>query len=433
MRAAGSPLVRGGLTLAVGVLTGNVLGFARVATIAYLLGTHSRADSLAVATGPVDTLNSALFNGLVFAFVPMLSALGGAERAALFRKLSGCFWAVLAALGAVLIAFAEPLMRALAPGLDPAYFPLAVRLLRIALLATPASGALAVHCALLYTNRRFGPAAYYQATINFTTVAVALALWKAVGVYGFAIGYTAGTWIQLGVAWFAARPMLRNAAAAHCNMAWNEMLARPAFFMVYAAGLGLNMIFTRAWVTQLGPGMAAAFDYCMRGVSVPLAILVTPISNSLLPEIARLRSLGRIRDALRLVDRTVALTSLVVVGAAGFALAFRTPAIRVIFQRGSFTAECRALVSAVFLGLGASLVGWCLIEIFSRSLFAMERPWPPVIAAAVPVLVNAAVTLHFSPRQPEWIGVGPSVGLLAGFVALFATAHAGRRRWARQA
>ena len=36
-----------------GVLTGNMLGFGRVAIIAYLLGTHSRADSLAVAMGPL--------------------------------------------------------------------------------------------------------------------------------------------------------------------------------------------------------------------------------------------------------------------------------------------------------------------------------------------------------------------------------------------
>ena len=73
-RAVESPLVRGGLTLVAGVLTGNLLGFGRVAVTAYLLGTHSRADSLAVAMGPMDTLNSVLINSVVFAFVPMLTA-----------------------------------------------------------------------------------------------------------------------------------------------------------------------------------------------------------------------------------------------------------------------------------------------------------------------------------------------------------------------
>ena len=93
-RAVDSPLVRGGLTIVAGVLTGNVLGVGRVALIAYLLGTHSYADSLAVALGPLDTFNQVLINSIVFAFVPMLTAAQGEERTALFLKLTRCFvWA----------------------------------------------------------------------------------------------------------------------------------------------------------------------------------------------------------------------------------------------------------------------------------------------------------------------------------------------------
>src|SRR5437762_14237507 len=87
-RAAGSPLVRGGLTIIAGIVTGNVLGFARVALTAFLLGTHSAADSLAVAIGPIDTLNAVLINSLIFAFVPMLTERDEAARTALFLKIN---------------------------------------------------------------------------------------------------------------------------------------------------------------------------------------------------------------------------------------------------------------------------------------------------------------------------------------------------------
>jgi putative peptidoglycan lipid II flippase len=167
----------------------------------------------------------------------------------------------------------------------------------------------------------------------------------------------------------------------------------------------------------------------MRGVSVPLALLVNPISNSLLPEIARLRNLFRWREAFRLIDKTIALTALVAVSGCGFALFFRQPAIALLFQRGSFTAESTVLVSGVFLGLAPSLVGWSLMEICARSLFALDRPWPPVIAALLPVLVNVLLTLTLDPHQPEWIGFGATVGLLTGFATLFALAHSGRKRW----
>ncbi|SPE30977.1 Virulence factor MVIN family protein [Candidatus Sulfopaludibacter sp. SbA6] len=424
-----SPLVRGGLTLVAGVLAGNLLGFGRVAVTAYLLGTHSRADSLAVAMGPMDTLNSVLINSVVFAFVPMLTACTGRERTALFLKLSRCFSWVSLAIAAALALSAPWLMRALAPGLDPHYFGTAVNVLRIMAVSTLAAGTGAVQCALLYTHRRFAPTAFYQATINIITIVAALSLWKFFGVYAFALGYATGVWAQLGIVWFAARRGLEDAGAAECEIHWRDILAKPAFFLVYAAGLSLNITFTRAYATHAGPGMAAALDYCMRGVGVPMALLVTPISNSLLPEIARLRSLFRLREAFRLIDRTMALTALAAVAGCTFAIVFRRPAIALFFQHGNFTADSTTLVSAVFLGLGPSLVGWSLMEIGSRSLFALNRPWLPVIAAVIPVLLNVTLTLRVHSFKPGLLGVGSSLGLLAGFAVLFLMMRANRGKW----
>jgi putative peptidoglycan lipid II flippase len=382
--------------------------------------------------GPLDTFNSVLINSVVFAFVPMLTACSAEDRAALFLKLNRLLVWVFSAAAAAVMVSAPWLMRLLAPGLDPHYFGTAVTILRVLSLSTVAAGTGAVHCALLYTDRRFLPTAFYQAALNAFTIIGALSLWKFLGVYAFAAGYTAGAWAQLAIVWFAARRGLDTAGAPGCRIHWREILAKPAFFMVYAAGLGLNITFTRAYATHAGPGMAAALDYCMRGVGVPLALLVNPISNSLLPEIARLRSLFRLRQAFRLIDRTTALAALLAVSGGSFALIFRQPAIRLFFERGEFRAESTLLVSAVFLSLGPSLVGWSLLEIASRSLFALDRPWPPVIAAWIPVVCNVTLTLWLHSYRPQLIGLGASLGLLMGFVALFAMAHARRGKWLAQ-
>jgi putative peptidoglycan lipid II flippase len=108
---------------------------------------------------------------------------------------------------------------------------------------------------------------------------------------------------------------------------------------------------------------------------------------------------------------------------------FRHIGIVLMFQRGSFTAESTELVSAVFLGLGPSLVGWSLMEILSRSLFALHHSWPPVIAAFIPVLVNVTLTLRLGFSQPHWIGVGASLGTFAGFAALLLMTFVNRKRW----
>ena len=433
-RVVESPLVRDGLIIIVGLIIGNVVGFLRVALTAYLLGTHSQADSLAVALGPLDALNSVFINSMVFAFVPMLTAAGN-DRIILFRRLYRFFAWVFAAVAGTVALSAPWLMRLLAPGLPPAFFPAAVGNLRILALSSFAAGIAAIYCALLYTDRRFKPAAFNQAVLNVGTIVAALALWKYVGVYAFAIGYTAGAGAQLAIVYIATRQELAGSGpAASTNdsaASWREILLKPAFFILYAAGLGLNIVFTRAYATHAGTGMAAALDYCMRGVGVPLALLVSPISNSLLPEIARLRSLFHIREAYRLIDRTVGLTALVAVFGCAFALAFRQPVIRLLFQRGSFTSDSTLLVSAVFLGLGPCVVGWSLMEVASRSLFALDRPWPPVIAAAIPLALNVAFTLGVHSLRPEWIGFGATAGLIGGFLALYAMAYSGRVETAR--
>jgi putative peptidoglycan lipid II flippase len=424
-----SPLVRGGLTIGAGIVAGNIFGFVRVALNAYLLGTHSQADSLAVAVGPLDALNAVLINTMVFAFVPMLTERHGADRTALFLKLNRWFAWLFSLLTLAIVVAAPWLIAVLAPGLDPRYYRTSVTILRISAFSIMAAGAAAINCALLYTDRRFAPFAFYQACLNVFTIAGAASLWRVLGVYGFAIGYTVGAWAQFAVVHFCARAGLETRNLPPSKVHWREILGRPMTVSLYAVSLALNIVFTRAWATHIGPGMAAALDYCMRGVSVPLAFLVSPISNSLLPEIARLRSQLRLRQAFRLIDRTLGLAALAAVAGCGVALALRQPAIAILFQRGNFTAESTTLVSTVFLGLAPSLIGWSLLELTGRALFALDRPALALGAAFIPVLVNVALTLWFHSLQPQWIGLGASVGLMTGFLALFAAAHASRKRW----
>ncbi len=424
--------MRGGLTIGAGIVIGNVIGFGRVALTAYLLGTHSQADSLAVAVGPLDAINSVLINTMVFAFVPMLTARQGPERTALFLKLHRWFTWLFSLLTLAMVLSAPWLIRVLAPGLDPRYSGSAVAILRIVALSTVAAGSGAIHCALLYTARRFAPFTFYQASLNLFTIIGALSLWKVLGVYGFAIGYSVGAWVQLAVVTFCARTGLERKDLPACKVRWREIASRPFTIMIYAVGLALNMIFTRAWATHAGPGMAAAMDYCMRGVGVPLAFLVSPISNSLLPEIARLRSQMRLREAFHLIDKTLGLAALAAVAACAFALLLRQPAIAILFQRGSFTAESTILVSTVFLGLAPSLIGWSLLELTGRALFALDRPWLPLFAAMIPVMCNMVVTFWLNSSRPELLGLGASSGLMLGFLALFAAAHGSRKRWMAQ-
>jgi putative peptidoglycan lipid II flippase len=431
-------LVRGGLIVGSGIVLGNLVGFVRVAVTAYLLGTRSHADALAVALGPLDTFNTALINTMIFAFVPMLTLQPDRERIAFFLAARRLFVCIFGGMAATVALFAPWMISVLGPGLSEHSAREAADLLRIISFSTLAAGTAAIYSAWLYTKRRFGPTAFYQALLNVFTIAGALLLWRAIGIYGFAIGYAAGACAQLLLVYSASRRDLRDARAESFSLASTassrDLLSKPGIFLAYAGLLALNMIVTRAYATHAGTGMAAAFDYCIRCVNVVIAYLVSPASNSLLPEIARLHAAGDDRRAVRLVDRTVGVASIAAVAACVLGILVRTPIISLLFERGSFTARSTEMVSGVFLGLAPCLIGYSLLELTARSLFALNRPLIPLLAATVPVTVNVVVSSllrHFAPErfaQPEYLGIGASAGLMAGFALVILAAH-WQRRW----
>jgi len=436
------PLVRGGLIVGAGIVLGNLIGFVRVAVTAYLLGTKAYADVLAVALGPLDAFNGALINTMIFAFVPMITLQGESERYAFFVAARRLFISIFGAMTVATAAFAPWLISVLGPGLPGDGAREAAYLLRVISLSTMMAGTAAIYSAWLYTKRRFGPTAFYQALLNVFTIAGALLLWRFIGIFGFAIGYTAGSCAQLLLVYLASREDLRDARADSADpgrpVSWQELIGKPGIFLAYAGLLAVNMIVTRAYATHAGTGMAAAFDYCIRCVNVVIAYLVSPASNSLLPEIARLHAAGEDRKAVRLVDRTAGYASIAAVVACAIGIVVRTPIIALLFQRGSFTAQSTELVSGVFLGLAPCLIGYSLLELTARSLFALNRPMLPLIAALFPVTVNVLVSgllRQLAPErfaQPEYVGIGASAGLLAGFAVLIISAHLQRRLSARQ-
>jgi putative peptidoglycan lipid II flippase len=421
-----SRLVQGGLVVGVTILLGNITGFFRVAVTAYLLGTHASADALSVAIGPLDTLNSVIVNTMLFAFVPMLLLRHAGDRAALFARAAHVFIWIFAGVSLAVALFAPQWIAILGPGLAVHERIQAAVLLRWLAPSTFFTAAAAVCSALLYTERRFIVPGMYQTCLNGATIAAALLLWKTSGVYGFAIGYTAGSAIQLLLAWSFSRD-LRREDRSQLHIPLSDVLLKPGMFMLYASLIAGNLVVTRIFATHAGPGMAASFEYSMRCLSVVLAYLVYPVATTLVPEIARLRGTNETSKAYKLIDTGVLMLAVAAVLSCAVGVLLRTPIIALLFQRGNFTPQSTLLVSAVFLGFAPSLIGWSLLDLIARCFFALNRPKLPLIAAFIPISVNLAVMSILRRRgmlgHPVTLGMGASIGLLAGFAALFAMIH----------
>ncbi len=409
-------VLKGGLVVAVGLLVAQLAGFIRQAAVGYLLGTGPQADALTAAMAPVEVWWVILNMAVIYGFVPKFSvhAPGGESRFAdIFKPVSRL------ALGSslCLFLFARPTVRLFAPGLDSETAALATNLLRVASLSPAAVGCSFVYTALLLSRRRFVLPSFHHAAVNCVTILTALFLHERLGVFSFVIGFSAGAWLQLAVTHLYSGPLIAEQVAQPRNLRLTDLLKGPGPVLGQAMAVELSTAVSRAYASTFGLGMTAAFDYGFRVFRVPLALLVVPLSQSLLPEISSLqRSPNERRAALRSAVRAAWLAAGIGSAVMVFMMLFCGPIVHLLFERGAFGRSSTEAVATVLLGYMPVMVGRGLFEFLSRALFGMGRFRVPVSGAVAALLVNAAVCALLPSRWPVLIGVGAAAGFLVGAV-----------------
>jgi putative peptidoglycan lipid II flippase len=85
--------------------------------------------------------------------------------------------------------------------------------------------------------------------------------------------------------------------------------------------------------------------------------------------------------------------NLLLIPAATFLLVLTTPIVRLIYQRGSFTAHSTHLASIALFWFAFSLPFGGLNLLLTRTFFAVQRPWIPTRLAAINIVVDVIVSI----------------------------------------
>ncbi len=411
-------VLKGGIVVAAGLIAAQIAGFLRQATLGYLLGTGPEADAFSAAMAPLELWWSVLAIAVIFGFVPKLSEsgpMGGYSFWDIFRPVSRL------ALGSTLalLVFANPVVLLFAPGLGDEAAALSAGLLRVLALAPAAVGASFAFSALLFSRRSFLLPSIHNAVVNLATIAAALALHQHIGVFGFALGYVLGSWIHLGVVYAVARPHLlahgptRSGRSRPIDL-WT-LLSGPGPILGQALSMELNTAVSRAYASTFGLGMTAAFDYGFKLFRVPLALLVIPLSQSLLPEISSLaESPHRRSNAGQAMQRAAALTLAASALMMVVIMALRADLVSILFQRGEFGPASTAAVATVLLGYMPVILGRGMVDLLSRTLFSLGEYRTPLLAAGTALALNAAVCAVLPSFDARLIGLGAIVGFSVG-------------------
>jgi putative peptidoglycan lipid II flippase len=433
-------LYRGVATVGAMTALSRVLGFARDVLIAAVLGTSYVADAFFVAFR-VPNLFRRLFAEGAFdaAFIPLFAKHLHAEgpeaaRAFAAQALSGL--TVLLVVFTVLAEIAMPwLMLLLAPGFanDPEKFDLAVLLARIALPYLVCMSLVALYTGILNAFGRFALATFAPTLLNVVLIAVLLAFVasgsdsKSTAGVALAWGVTLSGVLQVLVVLFAAirigmrvpwtrprlSPEIRRLTA----------LATPG---ILAGGMAQLTLVISTIIATLQDRVVSWLYYAERLFQVPLGIIGVAIGVVLLPTLSHKLRSGDHAAVLATENRALEFSLLLTMPAAVALFIAAEPIIRVLFERGAFTAADTEATAAMLAAFALGLPAYVLIKVLHPSFFAREDTKTPMIFAGIAMAANVVLSLAlFFAAGPTGIAIATT---LAGWINVALLVVALRRR-----
>jgi len=412
-------LARSASLLSIGAVASRILGLVREMVIASYFGATGLVSAFTVAGTVPKMLYDFLVGGMLSAaLVPVLSDYARVDRdrepgpekgdppakvtetgpnpelVRLVGALLSLAVVSLAGLALLMFVFAPQVAALLAGGLDdfdPTLLPLTSRLLRLMAPVVWLLSMAGLLTTVLFALQRFSLPALASALYNLGIVVAAPLLAGHIGIASLAVGVLAGSILQFGLmAWDVRRAGLRF------TVEWSHpALARIVrLYLPIAAGLIVAQFqvgLDRRLASGTGVQSIAWMSKATTLQQLPLGMISVAISLAALPRLSQQFAAGdegayraTLARGLRMV--IVLIVPLLV----GLGL-LAEPAVRVLFERGQFTAADTAQVqSALHIYLVGALfaaIDFPLIYAF----YARNDTLLPALVGVLSVLVYAAI------------------------------------------
>jgi len=423
--------------LSVGSLTllSRLLGFVRDMLMANVLGTGLAADAF-FAAFRFPNLFRRLFAEGAFnaAFIPLFSGalekMGDDEARLFATRIISWLAAFLVAVTVLAEIFMPQVLTPFVPGFldDPEKFDLTVTLTRICFPYLACMSLMAAYGGILNGLGRFFAAAFAPVLLNIVLVGLMAVLVLFVAgtatedaAYWLAWGTLVGGLAQLALVVWAVR---RSGFLPRFHMPRFDrdvqrfwLLALPA---IASGGITQINIFIGTIIASGASGAISYLYYADRLYQLPLGIIGIAIGVVLLPELSRHLKGGRDAEAQAAMDRSLLVSMLLALPAAAGLIALAEPIIRVLFERGAFSAADTSATASALICFSAGLPAFILIKVFQPGFFAREDTATPTWFSAISVVINVALSLILFPfLQHVGIAIATTVSAWTNAVLLF--------------
>lgn len=407
----------------------RIAGLAREVIQASFFATGVAISAFTIAS-QIPNLVSNLFSqaALSAAFVPVFTELlqQGRKREA-FKLASDLFWLILIVLGALTLVwmagagvitplFTGPKLHAagLIAGLSRVLFPVVLLLSITGLLV-----------------------GILQAYDQFTVPAIAPALWNMViivllvvlhheihggpndqnSVYAYAIAWLVATIVQLLL---IASELRKIDFRLSFSINWSDPRVRQVMILFLPVTISIGIINLDAFInaelgTLVSSHAPSAINDAFRLYMLPQGVFSVAVATVLFPTLSRMATRRDPAGMRRAIGNGVRQINLLMIPSAGLIAVLATPITRLVYEHSSFGPTSRHFVASALLWFAFSLPFAGVNLLFTRTFFALKRPWIPTRLAVMNIVVDIIVS--FALYKPLGVA-GLIIGTLSANVVM---------------
>jgi putative peptidoglycan lipid II flippase len=159
------------------------------------------------------------------------------------------------------------------------------------------------------------------------------------------------------------------------------------------AALQINVLVTQGVAFAVDPSIVASFNYAVRLMELPQGVFGISLATFLLPTLSGLFAEKKQGEFNSTVDRGLAHLLFFNLPVTLWLIVLAGPIVRLLFERGEFTADSTGRAAFALQCLAPGLVAFSAVNILARAFFAMGDTRTPMRISLACLAVNLALAL----------------------------------------
>lgn len=401
------------------------LGYVREAIQAYLFGATLLVDAFVVAFNFPELIQTLFFSGATSAFlVPVCVRYMKDQRdySKIFATFINLAIIITISVSFIFLIFSHGVVNVIAPGFSTEAKGITRSLFIIMLPVISLHTILSVIKAFLNAKEHFAAPELSGVIWNIAFILSAIFLRDSFGIYSLAIGSTIGAFLQIAMQ----VPYLRRYNIKYSltfNMHHPAIAEAKKLFtgaLIATSIVPINSFVGRIIASYLPHGEVAALSYAFRIFILPFSLFAVPIYTVMFTKLSKLFHRKDWQGFNTNIDSSIVLIAITLVPCTILLCSVGDAAIRILYERGAFTANDTMMTNRALFGYSIGLIFYALSLSFVRIFNSLHDMKTPAIVGITSVVINAILaSILMVPLKNLGISLATSIVSLYNFAVLY--------------